>query len=437
MGLEARIGAGGAREARLAGAKIPFASRRGHQRQRLDRGDRTRGALATWTSRRPLHLAASQRFSRAGPSRRRMDPRGRGGRARASEIRERLFESGVELTFFELITVLAFLYFARDSGRCGGHRSRARRPSRCHQRAHAARDGRDHDRLRPRALPRDDDRFDRRREGGDLQAWRPGDRRPHGSTKRRRCSRASPRHSHARIVSTAVNSARRLRRRDSTTTGDARSAISEWALAGRFQIDNAAVALAALEEGGWLGGIGDETIRTAVGTVRWPGRLEVIRERPRVVLDGAHNPAGVAALVGELARLAGAGPCISCSACSPTSAGRRWSNGWLRRSSTSPWSRSSRGARRVPPAWQSSFVGSCRPGSSAKRDDRYRTTARGSGAIADDVILVAGSLFLVGEARAHLGDPKPATRSFASLRPWSPNFPRPELRGTTRARRRG
>jgi dihydrofolate synthase/folylpolyglutamate synthase len=71
-------------------------------------------------------------------------------------------------------------------------------------------------------------------------------------------------------------------------------------LAGRFQIDNAATALAALEEGGWLAEIADDRVRSGIAGVRWPGRLEIVRERPRVILDGAHNPAGVEALVREL-----------------------------------------------------------------------------------------------------------------------------------------
>src|ERR1043166_6856672 len=63
--------------------------------------------------------------------------------------------------------------------------------------------------------------------------------------------------------------------------------------AGRFQIDNAATALAALEEGGWLAEIADDRVRSGIAGVRWPGRLEIVCERARVVFDGGHNPAGV------------------------------------------------------------------------------------------------------------------------------------------------
>jgi dihydrofolate synthase/folylpolyglutamate synthase len=44
-----------------------------------------------------------------------------------------------------------------------------------------------------------------------------------------------------------------------------------------------------------------DVIRSAVGAVRVPGRLEVIGRSPVVVLDGAHNPGGAEALARTLA----------------------------------------------------------------------------------------------------------------------------------------
>jgi dihydrofolate synthase/folylpolyglutamate synthase len=76
---------------------------------------------------------------------------------------------------------------------------------------------------------------------------------------------------------------------------------------------NAAVALAlldalaedALRRGHRLG-IDEAALRRGLQTARWPGRLEVIhggREIGRVLLDGAHNPAGAAALAAALREL--------------------------------------------------------------------------------------------------------------------------------------
>ncbi|MGS2587894.1 bifunctional tetrahydrofolate synthase/dihydrofolate synthase [Streptomyces hebeiensis] len=71
-------------------------------------------------------------------------------------------------------------------------------------------------------------------------------------------------------------------------------------LYGEHQAHNAAVALAAVEA---FFGIGAEharpldvdTVRKAFAAVSSPGRLEVVRRSPTVVLDAAHNPAGARA----------------------------------------------------------------------------------------------------------------------------------------------
>ncbi len=68
-------------------------------------------------------------------------------------------------------------------------------------------------------------------------------------------------------------------------------------LAGHHQWDNAACALALLEAAGRAGIDTDEgAVRDGLRTVSWEGRLESIDEYPKVVLDGAHNPAAAHAL---------------------------------------------------------------------------------------------------------------------------------------------
>ena len=75
-------------------------------------------------------------------------------------------------------------------------------------------------------------------------------------------------------------------------------------LAGRYQSGNAALALAAAE---LLGGAGFPVDRLALirGVERacWPGRMELFPGPPRVLLDGAHNPAGAEALAEALAEI--------------------------------------------------------------------------------------------------------------------------------------
>jgi dihydrofolate synthase/folylpolyglutamate synthase len=72
-------------------------------------------------------------------------------------------------------------------------------------------------------------------------------------------------------------------------------------LFGAHQAQNAATALAAVEAflgaGAATGPIDQETVRAAFAAVRSPGRLERVRTSPAVLVDAAHNPAGMAATV--------------------------------------------------------------------------------------------------------------------------------------------
>jgi len=72
-------------------------------------------------------------------------------------------------------------------------------------------------------------------------------------------------------------------------------------LYGAHQAQNAALALAAVEA--FLGGedpLDAELVREAFAEVSSPGRLEIIRRSPTIVLDAAHNPHGAAAVVAAL-----------------------------------------------------------------------------------------------------------------------------------------
>jgi dihydrofolate synthase / folylpolyglutamate synthase len=63
-------------------------------------------------------------------------------------------------------------------------------------------------------------------------------------------------------------------------------------MAGRFQVKNAVMAAMAarqLARNGFL--IPPDAIREGLHAASWPGRLEIIRQRPLILLDGAHNPA--------------------------------------------------------------------------------------------------------------------------------------------------
>ncbi len=70
-------------------------------------------------------------------------------------------------------------------------------------------------------------------------------------------------------------------------------------LHGIHQGVNAATAIVATEA--FLGrALGDEIVTTTLAKARMPGRMELISRNPMIVVDGAHNPAGVKALVATL-----------------------------------------------------------------------------------------------------------------------------------------
>jgi len=74
----------------------------------------------------------------------------------------------------------------------------------------------------------------------------------------------------------------------------------DLALRGKHQKRNAALALAGLEIANHAFPVTELALREGLKTVRWPGRFEILRDHPAIVLDGAHNGEGVRALIEEL-----------------------------------------------------------------------------------------------------------------------------------------
>ncbi|GAF76579.1 unnamed protein product, partial [marine sediment metagenome] len=61
-------------------------------------------------------------------------------------------------------------------------------------------------------------------------------------------------------------------------------------LLGAHQVENAATAVAAIDalrSGGVV--VSEESIEEGLSRLSWPGRLEVLRDKPLIVVDGAHN----------------------------------------------------------------------------------------------------------------------------------------------------
>jgi dihydrofolate synthase / folylpolyglutamate synthase len=185
-------------------------------------------------------------------------------------------------------------------------------------------------------------------------------------------------------------------------------------LHGAHQADNAALALAAAEA--FFGGqpLDDEVVADGFATVTVPGRLEVVGRSPLVLVDGAHNPHGAAALARALDeafvvvpdRLTGA------------AGGRTYVVGVL--ASHEPG-----GMLEALAVGPDDRVVACRPPSPRALDPRHvaaAARARGLPAAAIEVVpdvadavdraiavagpdgqvVITGSLYVVGAARTHL-----------------------------------
>jgi dihydrofolate synthase / folylpolyglutamate synthase len=76
----------------------------------------------------------------------------------------------------------------------------------------------------------------------------------------------------------------------------------QLSLLGDHQIKNAGLALAVVELLQEKYPVMERKIRGGLSKVTWPGRMEVLSDRPRIVLDGAHNPGAMRTLAETLPR---------------------------------------------------------------------------------------------------------------------------------------
>lgn len=74
-------------------------------------------------------------------------------------------------------------------------------------------------------------------------------------------------------------------------------------LLGDHQIRNAGLALTVIDYLKARFPIQEEAVREGLARVTWPGRLEVLSERPWIVLDGAHNPGAMKTLSRNLSQV--------------------------------------------------------------------------------------------------------------------------------------
>jgi len=170
-------------------------------------------------------------------------------------------------------------------------------------------------------------------------------------------------------------------------------------LAGTFQRANVAVALLTLALARERFRCPADAVRRGLAEVRWPGRLAVVSREPLVVLDGAHNADGIAALAAELPAVVGDRPLDLVFA---AMADKTWDTMLallLPRVRSAIVTRV--GRRGAAPADLAAAIHGRVPVESID-DARAAFRTACSRARAGDAVLVTGSLYLVGEAYAEL-----------------------------------
>ena len=165
-------------------------------------------------------------------------------------------------------------------------------------------------------------------------------------------------------------------------------------LAGEHQVENASTAAAALVRLGLPSGAIEEGIARA----RWPGRLERVRGVPEIVLDGAHNPAGARALASYIDRFySGRRVRLIYGAMRDKAIAEM--GGILFPRAQEVILTAPRQARALAPSAMRAFAD--HPGVRVAADIQA-ALAMVRDAAPEDAVFVAGSLFLVAEARALL-----------------------------------
>ena len=311
---------------------------RRHQGQGLDRGHDRRHALGGRLSDRAVH------FAPPGPARRADDGRrpavlgrrdGRPGRPRAAggggDGSRAAGGSEQGPTYFEIVTALALLHFARRQVDVAvlevGLGGRLDSTNIC----------------QPLVSVITSISFDHTRQLGNTLAAiagekagiiKPGatvvsgvmaDRAARGGCRRGRAARLPAAANWAAIFRTPITPPGRWMLAGDRPTIDFEYRVGrlrdwtiadlELALIGEHQGANAAVALAVLVELARSGFVVPEpAVRTGLATVEWPARLEILGRRPLVVVDAAHNVASIEALMATLdaefcGPAAGAGLC--------------------------------------------------------------------------------------------------------------------------------
>jgi len=172
---------------------------------------------------------------------------------------------------------------------------------------------------------------------------------------------------------------------------------------GLFQVENAALAVAAIEELDRDGEVSEAAVREGLARARLPGRVELVdrgqENRCPVLLDGAHNPDKLSALLGNVAQLAHARLHVVYGAIGSREPDRELAELASRAATfvaTEPrvYQKSARPAEEI-----AAVVAGCPARVVVDREPQRALDAALDAAAEEDLVLVTGSLYLCGEIR--------------------------------------
>ncbi len=171
-------------------------------------------------------------------------------------------------------------------------------------------------------------------------------------------------------------------------------------LAGKFQIPNASAAILAASELHRQGfAISGKNMFDGIRNTSWPGRLEPILQRPLVLLDGAHNP-DAARFIAQFVREELRGRAVKLVYASMRDKAIGEIGALLFPLADEVWITQTNQARSASPEEILAVTGSGAGRFHAEPDPARAVNEAIEAATVDEVILVTGSLFLVGAVRA-------------------------------------
>jgi dihydrofolate synthase/folylpolyglutamate synthase len=165
----------------------------------------------------------------------------------------------------------------------------------------------------------------------------------------------------------------------------------------RYQRRNAALAAEAARA--TLGSVDEALLRSAASAVAVPGRFQRVAEEPLTIIDGAHNPAGMEALVEALPDAVGSRPLVACVSILDDKDAAGMLRALLPLCSALVCTTSAN-PRSLPPATLGSLAGQLGVAPDAvalERDPRRALAAAQALAGPDGAVVATGSIYLVAD----------------------------------------